>query len=107
MKKREIEITASSRDNGRIYFPATDLSFFPADSLSERSRKGHKGRTVVFRAGGRKLETDIRIYSGQRLSPRKSFAFFFRQVGAKAGGLLRVVRDTDREYSVSYLPPDA
>ena len=104
MPHREIELIGSTIRNGRIYFPSTDIKFFPADSLADRDRLGHKGAPVVFRVGGRELETDIRISSGQRLSPRKSFALFLRQVSAQEGARLRIVRTSERVYAVEYLP---
>src|SRR5437763_1469374 len=104
MPFREIELIGSTIRNGRIYFPSTDVKFFPSDSFADRSRIGHKGNPVVFRAGGRTLETDIRISSGQRLSPRRSFSFFFREVAAREGAGLKVTRLADREYELEYLP---
>ena len=104
MAHREIELIGSSIRNGRIYFPSTDVKFFPPDSFADRERAGHKGKPVNFQVGGRSIETDIRIISGQRISPRKSFGFYLRQVGAKEGTRLCVTRIKDREYSVGYLP---
>jgi hypothetical protein len=93
MQQREIELIQSSIDNGRIYFPITDAKFFPADSLSERESDGHKGRDVT-----------IRVSSGQRLSPRKSFARYLKEVAARAGDRLLVVRTSDRQYVVTHRP---
>lgn len=101
---REIELIGSSIRNGRIYFPSTDVKFFPSNSFADRERVGHKGKSVSFQVGGRNIETDIRISSGQRISPRKSFGLYLRQVGAKEGAHLRVTRIADRECSVEYLP---
>jgi hypothetical protein len=103
MQTREIELIAASIDNGRIYFPSTDIKFFPADSLADRERDGHRGNPVVFRAGGEEFETDIRISSGQRISPRRDFRRYFKKVGAKPGDRLRVTRAAEREYDVEYL----
>lgn len=103
MAFREIEIIASSLENGRIYFPSTDIKFFPADSLADRDGDGHKGKPVIFRAAGMEFEGDIRIYSGQRISPRPDFTKFFRAVGAKQGAKLRVTQAGPREYDVEYV----
>lgn len=88
--------------NGRIYFSSSDIKFFPADSLADRKALGHVGKTVSFDIGGKILETDIRIISGKRISPRKSMAFFFRQIGAKAGATLKITQYSEREYRVEY-----
>lgn len=100
---REIELIQSSVKNGRIYFPSSDIKFFPADSYADREATGHKGKTVSFHVGGKILETDIRISSGKRISPRKSMAFFFRQIGARAGAILKITRLSEREYRVEYI----
>lgn len=103
MSYRDIALIRSTIDNGRIYFPPTDMKFFPADAFGDREGEGHKGVPVVFRAGGAELQTDIRISSGQRLSPRSSFGAFLKKVGAVEGGVLRVTRTADREYQVDYI----
>jgi hypothetical protein len=104
MQQREIELIQSSIDNGRIYFPITDAKFFPADSLSERESDGHKGRDVTFIAGSHVFVGPIRVSSGQRLSPRKSFARYLKEVAARAGDRLLVVRTSDRQYVVTHRP---
>lgn len=103
MSHRDISLVQSSIDNGRIYFAPTDVKFFPADSYSDRAGDGHKGVPVIFRAGGDEYETDIRISSGHRLSPRRSFAAFLKNVRAVEGATLRVTRTADRDYQVEYL----
>jgi hypothetical protein len=103
MNSREIKLIGATLRNGRIYFPSTDVKFFPLDSFGDRVREGHKGRTVTFHAGGRKVETDIRISSRERLSPRCSFGPFLKQVDAQEGARLRITRLGDREYQVEYL----
>lgn len=100
---RIIELIDSSVRNGRIYFPSSDIKFFPADSYGDRETTGLKGKTISFHVGGRILDTDIRISSGKRISPRKSMAFFFRQIGAKAGGIIKITRYSEREYRVEYI----
>lgn len=103
MTYRDISLIASAIKNGRIYFPASDVKFFPADSFGDRAGAGHKGVPVVFLASGLAFETDIRVSSGQRLSPRQSFASYLKQVGATEGGVLRVTRTADREYRIEYV----
>lgn len=102
MAIRDIEISESTIRNGRIYFSTEDVKFFPSDSFADRERTGHKGNPVTFSAGRRLLETDIRVLSSNRISPRKSLAFFIRQVRAKAGGTFRVTRIAPREYLIEY-----
>jgi hypothetical protein len=103
LQTRDIELIKSSITNGRIYFPSTDIKFFPADSLADRKGDGHKGKPVLFRAGGEEFETDIRISSGQRISPRSSFGRYLKAVAAQPGDRVRVTRTSEREYSVDYL----
>jgi hypothetical protein len=103
MQFREIILIQSSIDNERIYFPISDAKFFPADSLGDRAADGHKGKVVMFRAGNFEIASDIRISSGQRVSPRKTFAPFLKSVTASAGDKLRVTRTDDREYTVEHI----
>ena len=103
MSHRDIALIQSSIVNGRIYFSTSDVKFFPSDSYGDRERDGHRGNPVRFRAGDLALETDIRLSSSTRLSPRSSFAGFFKKVGAVEGGTLRITRTADREYQVDYL----
>ena len=103
MTSRDVELINSSINNGRIYFPSTDIKFFPSDSFSDRQRTGHKGKSVTFLAGGIIFESDIRVCSGQRISPRRDFRRFFVAVLAKTGAKVRVTRTTDREYELEYL----
>ncbi|MFZ3161664.1 MAG: hypothetical protein WA134_16145 [Rhodoferax sp.] len=104
MQTKEIELSQSSIDNGRIYFPITDAKFFPPESYSDRERDGHGGTEVVFLAGSHSFVGPIRVYSGHRLSPQRSFAPFFKEVGAGAGDKLVVKRTADREYKVEHVP---
>lgn len=103
LSHRDIPLIRSSIDNGRLYFQPTDVKFFPANSYGDRAGDGHSGVPVVFRAAGHDYETDIRISSGQRLSPRSSFAAFLKTVAAVEGAMLRVTRTADREYQIEYL----
>lgn len=103
MSQRDIPLIGSTIRNGRIYFLPTDVNFFPANAYGDRAGDGHKGEHVRFKSAGLTIETDIRISSGQRLSPRRSFAFFLKKAGAVEGGVLRVKRVSEREYEVEYL----
>jgi hypothetical protein len=103
LSHRDIALIRSTIDNGRIYFQPSDMKFFPSNAFGDREGDGHKGTPVVFRAAGVDLETDIRISSGERLSPRCSFGAFLKNVGAVEGGILRVTRTADREYLVEYI----
>ena len=103
MTSRDIELISSSINNGRIYFPSTDIKFFPLDSFADRERAGHKGKSVTFVAAGITFESDIRIYSAHRISPRRDFRRFFAEISAKTGAKVRVTRIADREYVLEYL----
>ena len=103
--KREVDLIGSTIRNGRIYFSSTDIKFFPADSLADRETDGHKGKDVTFIFAGYSILTDIRISSGQRISPRKSFGKPLADIGALEGGKLVVERTSEREYHVSYVKP--
>jgi hypothetical protein len=83
VNSRDIELTGPIIRNGRIYFASSDRSFFPEDSFGDRHRAGGKGKPVKFHAGGREIETDIRLSSGERISPRKSFDYFLSRSGQR------------------------
>lgn len=104
MQPRKIKLIQSSIDNGRIYFAITDAKFFPPNSYSDRERDGYKGAEVVFLAGSHRFVGPVRISSGQRISPQRSFARFLKNVGAVAGDELVVTRTADREYKIEHLP---
>jgi hypothetical protein len=103
MTTREIKLIASSVTNGRIYFPSTDIKFFPANSFADREGDGHKGEPVIFRTDGEEFKTDIRISSGKRISPRSDFRRYLKRVGAKEGARLKVTRIAEREYGIEYI----
>lgn len=105
MQSRKIRLIQSSIDNGRIYFSITDAKFFPSDSLADRFGDGHKGQPVFFLAGTFRIETDIRILSGQRLSPRKTFAPYLKSLLATAGEQLLVFRVNERDYRIEQAHP--
>lgn len=96
-----IKLDISSINNGRVYFPRIGGAFFPTDALSPRTADDPTVREVLFRAGSHVFETSIREYSGSRLSPRKSFAPFFKEVEASEGDGLKVERVSQRKYVVS------
>ena len=100
---RDIELSGSTIRNGRIYFDVADQSFFPMDSFGDRTRLKGKGGTVTFIAGADSHQTDIRMISGVRIGPRKSFARYFEAIKAVEGGKLRVVRVAERTYKFELL----
>jgi hypothetical protein len=102
MQTKEVTLIQATIDHGRIIFDRSDEGFFPPDSLGDRASSGKEGVPVVFRAGEFVYESDIRISSGNRLSPRRSFARFLKSVGARAGDALRVTRIAHREYRVEH-----
>ena len=103
LQYREIILSMASINHGRIYFPTSDAKFFPSDSFGDRAGGGHKGQPVTFVDDLFTLETDIRVSSGLRFSPRRSFNKYFTKVTAMQGALLRVVRTDDRLYQMSYV----
>jgi hypothetical protein len=103
LQTRYIELIEATIDHGRIYFPSSDIAFFPADALADRAENGHRGQAVVFQAGGEEFKTDIRVSSGQRISPRSSFARYLKSVAAQPGEKLLVTRVSDREYRLEFL----
>lgn len=96
----ETAITGATLRNGRIYFSASLASFFPADSLGARGGNGPHGVQVTIVAGGEEHETDIRLSSGQRISPRRSFARFLRASKASEGQRLRLIRIGERRFAL-------
>ena len=51
MQVRNIEIGQPSIEHGRIWFPTTDMKFFPSDCFGDRSRTGRRGKEILMRAG--------------------------------------------------------
>lgn len=99
---RDIFLTGAMLRNGRLYLSYSDKRFFPEDSLGERSGE-KKGIPVTFVVNGQSFESDIRLSSGQRISPRRSFSSFLQSVRAREGGRVRVHRVSDRVYRLEYL----
>lgn len=94
----EGEITGPVLRSGRIYFSASLTSFFPADSLGARGGNGAHGVPVTIVAGADEIETDIRLSSGARISPRRSFARWLKAIRAREGGRVRLVRLDERRF---------
>jgi len=99
----------SSVERGAIYFSISTRHFFPEDSIA-KDRKGInnggiKGTDVLFVAtvGSDKYEykTDIKTSSGLKISPRKSFARYFKAIGAKIGDKFKITRISLREYEIT------
>jgi hypothetical protein len=94
----ETDITGPVLRNGRIYFRASLASFFPADCLGARSGNGAHGLSVTIAACSEEYETDIRLSSGERISPRRSFARRLKSIRAGEGDRLRLVRVGERRF---------
>lgn len=99
---RDIELIESTINNGRIYFSASDRSFFPSDSFGTRDGT-EKGDAVTFEIDGDEVVCDIRLSSGTRLSPRRSFSPQLKALKAKAGDKLRVTRLAERRYRLDHV----
>lgn len=102
MNHIDFTITQSSIDNGRLYFEGVPKGFFPEDAVGGRGADEHAPMTVCILAGGEFVDTDIRVSSAVRLSPRKSFRQWLRSVRAVAGGTTQLVRTADRTYGLQY-----
>ena len=96
-------ITQSSIDNGRLYFESAHTAFFPADTLGGRGANEHAAGTIGIEVAGETAETDIRISSSSRISPRKSFKTWLRSIGAFDGARGRLHKTADRRYKLEYL----
>jgi hypothetical protein len=92
-----VEINQSSIDNGRIYIDAKHEPLFKGLRLGGRA-EGEHGDTVMIEAGGNATESDIRRFSGARLSPRISFKAYLKSVGAAAGDMFNLVELGPRQY---------
>lgn len=103
MQSREIPLCQSTIDNGRIYFPIGDAKFFPANALADREGDGHKGEPVYFISAEFRIQSDIRVISSNRISPRRTFAPYLKSVSASVGDMLRIVKVGEREFSVELI----
>ncbi|MFN3957000.1 MAG: hypothetical protein ACK4Q6_05715 [Tepidimonas ignava] len=99
----DFTITQSSIDNGRLYFDAAHTTFFPPDVMGGRGAQEHAASTVRIEAGGETHETDIRVSSSVRISPRKSFKRWLAAARAVEGGKARLHRIAERHYKLEYL----
>jgi hypothetical protein len=103
MNTREITLIQSTIDHGHIIFAGTDQAFFPEDALGDPGRSGKTGSNVTFHAGDFLIESDIRVKSRFRLSPRTTFMPYLKSVGARAGDVLRIKRVAERKYLVEHV----
>ena len=97
MTTRDIILSGAIINNGRLYLPASDKDFFPQDSFGDRPGRT-PGKPVEILAGGKPYATDIRLSSGTRISPRRSFGAYLKSIRAKVGERLRLTRLTERSY---------
>ncbi len=103
MQHIDFTITQSSLDHGRLYFEGTPKGFFPTDVLGGRGSADLAQVAVCIVAGDDAVQTDIRVSSTVRLSPRKSFRLWLRSVQAVAGGSARLHKTAEREYRLQYI----
>ena len=96
-------ITKSSLDNGRIYFETSHTSFFPSDVIGGRGSNEYAPAQISIDAAGKKINTDIRISSSVRISPRKSFRSWMRSEQVVAGGKARLHSIDKRNYIPEFL----
>lgn len=99
----DFTITQSSIDNGRLYFDAAHQSFFPSDALGGRSGADKAPGHVSIEIDGVCFDTDIRLSSSVRISPRKSFKTWLAAVKAHDGAKARLYRASDRHYKLEYI----
>ena len=120
---REITLSEATLDYGHITFSKKgDSDFFPKDCFGDHGLNGSKGDSVVFKClvsdvdafirraerglpteAEWEIESDVRVMHGDRLSPRRSFQRYLRQVGARTGDTLLVTRTQEREYRVEHV----
>lgn len=94
----EARITGPVLRNGRLYFSASLVSFFPADSFGARGRNGPHELPVTILAGADALDSDIRLSSSLRIGPGRSFARWLHAVRARERDRARLVRLEERRY---------
>lgn len=103
MQHIDFTITQSSIDNGRLYLEAIHTGFFPPDAVGGRGKKELAPTTVCIDANGDFHDTDLRVSSSVRISPRKSFKKWLAAVRAVSGDTARLHRVTERQYRLEYL----
>lgn len=90
-------VNQSSIDNGRIYIDQKYKSFFGNIKFGSKDSTT-KGTNVVIEANGTKYEDDIRIFSGVKISPRKSFKSYLSAINAKANDPFQLSKISDGHY---------
>lgn len=90
-------VNQSSIDNGRIYIDQKYKSFFGNIQFGSKNSTT-KGTDVVIEANGTKYEGDIRIFSGVKISPRKSFKAYFATIKAEADAPFQLSKISDGHY---------
>ena len=103
MKYIDFSITQSSIDNRRLYFDAVHQSFFPSDALGGRAAAAKAQGQICIEANEESFDTDIRLSSSVRISPRTSFKRWLASVRAHDGAKARLHRVADRQYKLEYL----
>jgi hypothetical protein len=103
MQHIEFTIIQSSIDNGRIYFDQAHKSFFPSDVIGGRGASERAMGQISIDADGECFDTDIRLSSSVRISPRTSFKRWLASVRAHDGAKVRLHRVADRQYKLEYL----
>jgi len=103
MKYIDFSITQSSIDNGRLYFDAVHQSFFPSDALGGRAATARAQGQICIEVNEECFDTDIRLSSSVRISPRTSFKRWLASVRAHDGAKARLHRVADRQYKLEYL----
>jgi len=103
MQYIDFRITQSSIANGRLYFDAVHQLFFPSDALGGRAATAKARGQICIEANEESFDTDIRLSSSVRISPRTSFKRWLASVRAHDGAKARLHRVADRQYKLEYL----
>jgi len=103
MQHIDFTITQSTIDNGRLYFDTAHTNFFPSDAMGGRGAQEHALNTVRIEADGAVNDTDLRVSSAIRISPRKSFKKWLASVNAASGSKGRLHRVSERHYRLEFL----
>lgn len=99
----DFTITQSSIDNGRIYFDSRHTDFFPPDVFGGRSATEHAPNRVQIDVAGKLVDTDIRVSSAVRISPRASFKQWLTACKATEGSTARLHRISERAYRLEFI----
>jgi hypothetical protein len=103
MQHIDFTITQSTIDNGRLYFDTTHTNFFPSDAMGGRGAQEHALNAVRIEADDGVHDTDLRVSSKIRISPRKSFKKWLASVKAASGSKARLHRVSERHYRLEFL----